>query len=140
MGLKARQPQSKPAGVVESLIRLGSVIKAAADDARAGDDFDWKTFVNGDAWTIFLIIMTGPMTVIPLFLFNYGAIRVRLATLGLMQYAAPTVQFILAVILYGEVLTDTHLITFGLIWAGLALFSWDTWTKERELRRVTAGS
>lgn len=98
------------------------------------------SFVNGDAWTIFLIIMTGPMTVIPLFLFNYGAIRVRLATLGLMQYAAPTVQFILAVILYGEVLTDTHLITFGLIWAGLALFSWDTWAKERELRRVAARS
>lgn len=87
-------------------------------------------------WTVFLLMLAGPMTVIPLFLFNYGAQRIRLATLGLMQYLAPTVQLVIAVWIYGEALTDTHLVTFGLIWAGLALFSWDTWRRERELRRV----
>lgn len=87
-------------------------------------------------WTVLLLMLAGPMTVIPLFLFNYGAQRIRLATLGLMQYLAPTVQLIIAVWMYGEALTDTHLVTFGLIWAGLALFSWDTWRRERELRRV----
>ncbi len=87
-------------------------------------------------WTVFLLMLAGPMTVIPLFLFNYGAQRIRLATLGLMQYLAPTVQLVIAVWMYGEALTDTHLVTFGLIWAGLALFSWDTWRRERELRRV----
>lgn len=88
------------------------------------------------SWTVFLLMLAGPMTVIPLFLFNYGAQRIRLATLGLMQYLAPTVQLIIAVWMYGEELTDTHLVTFGLIWAGLALFSWDTFRRERELRRV----
>lgn len=88
------------------------------------------------SWTVFLLMLAGPMTVIPLFLFNYGAQRIRLATLGLMQYLAPTVQLVIAVWMYGEALTDTHLVTFGLIWAGLALFSWDTWRRERELRRV----
>jgi len=87
-------------------------------------------------WTIFLLMMAGPMTVIPLFLFNYGAQRIRMATLGLMQYLAPTVQLVIAIWMYGEALTDTHLVTFGLIWTGLALFSWDTWRRERELRRV----
>ncbi len=87
-------------------------------------------------WTIVLLMLAGPMPVIPLFLFNYGAQRIRLATLGLMQYLAPTVQLVIAVWMYGEELTDTHLVTFGLIWMGLALFSWDTWRRERELRRV----
>jgi chloramphenicol-sensitive protein RarD len=92
--------------------------------------------IHEGGWTVFLLILAGPMTVIPLFLFNYGAQRIRLATLGLMQYLAPTVQLVIAVWMYGEALTDTHLVTFGLIWAGLALFSWDTWRRERELRRV----
>ncbi|MAN63592.1 MAG: protein RarD [Parvibaculum sp.] len=94
------------------------------------------TLMHEGSWTVFLLILAGPMTVIPLFLFNYGAQRIRLATLGLMQYLAPTVQLVIAVWMYGETLTDTHLVTFGLIWAGLALFSWDTWWRERELRRV----
>ncbi|MEQ9519671.1 MAG: EamA family transporter RarD [Parvibaculum sp.] len=92
--------------------------------------------MHGDMWTLFLLAMTGPMTTIPLFLFNFGAQRIRLATLGLMQYLAPTVQLLIAVTMYGEILTETHLVTFGLIWTGLALFSWDTWRKERVLRRV----
>ncbi len=92
--------------------------------------------MHSDIWTLFLLALTGPMTTIPLFLFNYGAQRIRLATLGLMQYLAPTVQLLIAVLLYGEILTQTHLVTFGLIWTGLALFSWDTWRRERELRRV----
>lgn len=97
---------------------------------------DGTALMHEGSWTVFLLMLAGPMTVIPLFLFNYGAQRIRLATLGLMQYLAPTVQLVIAVWMYGEALTDTHLVTFGLIWAGLALFSWDTWRRERELRRV----
>jgi chloramphenicol-sensitive protein RarD len=96
--------------------------------------------MHSDGWTLFLLALTGPMTTIPLFLFNFGAQRIRLATLGLMQYLAPTVQLIIAVWMYGEVLTSTHLVTFGLIWTGLALFSGDTWRRERELRRVARQS
>lgn len=94
------------------------------------------SLMHTDALTLFLLALTGPMTTIPLFLFNFGAQRIRLATLGLMQYLAPTVQLIIAVWMYGELLTDTHIATFGLIWTGLALFSWDTWRRERELRRM----
>lgn len=92
--------------------------------------------MHGDGWTLFLLALTGPMTTVPLFLFNYGAQRIKLATLGLMQYLAPTVQLIIAVWMYGENLTPTLLVTFGLIWTGLALFSVDTWRREIELRRV----
>jgi chloramphenicol-sensitive protein RarD len=96
------------------------------------------SLLHADGLTLLLLALTGPMTTIPLFLFNFGAQRIRLSTLGLMQYLAPTVQLIIAVWMYGERLTDTHLMTFGLIWAGLALFSWDTWRREREFQRVTA--
>ncbi len=94
------------------------------------------SLLHADGLTLFLLALTGPMTTIPLFLFNFGAQRIRLSTLGLMQYLAPTVQLIIAVWIYGEHLSSTHLVTFGLIWTGLALFSWDTWRRERELRRV----
>ncbi|MGK2740122.1 EamA family transporter RarD [Tepidicaulis sp. LMO-SS28] len=94
------------------------------------------SFVGGDSWTVFLLMMTGPMTAVPLLLFTYGAQRIRLATLGLMQYFAPSLQFLFAVWLYGEALTDTHIVTFALIWTGLAIFSADTWRRERALRRL----
>ncbi len=96
--------------------------------------------LHGTGLTLFLLALAGPMTVIPLFLFNFGAQRIRLSTLGLMQYLTPTVQLIIAVWMYGEDLTDTHLVTFGLIWVGLTLFSWDTWRREREFRRVAKQS
>ena len=94
------------------------------------------SFMAGDPWTVFLLVMTGPMTAVPLLLFTYGAQRIRLATLGLMQYFAPTIQFLIAVQFYGEHLTQAHLVTFALIWTGLAIFSFDTWRRERELRRL----
>lgn len=87
-------------------------------------------------WTF--LVLTGPMTVVPLFLFSFGAQRIRLATLGLMQYLAPTTQFLVAVFLYGEPLAPVQLMTFALIWAGLGIFSFETWRCERALRQTAA--
>lgn len=94
-------------------------------------------YLETSGWyeTTFLIL-TGPMTTVPLILFVYGAQRIRLATLGLMQYLAPTAQFLIAVNVYGEPIKPMQLITFALIWLALAIFSFDTWRKERELRRL----
>ena len=93
-------------------------------------------FGNGDLSTVILLVLTGPMTAVPLMLFTFGARRIRLATLGLMQYLAPTAQFLIAVGMYEEPFSAVHVVTFALIWAGLAIFSYDTWRTERELRRV----
>lgn len=96
-------------------------------------------YLETSGWyeTTFLIL-TGPMTTLPLILFAFGAQRIRLATLGLMQYLAPTAQFLIAVNIYGEPIKPMQLITFALIWLALAIFSFDTWRKERELRRLAA--
>lgn len=96
------------------------------------------TFGNAGLYTDILLILTGPMTAVPLILFTYGAQRIRLTTLGLMQYLVPTTSFLIAVFLYNEPFGMGQLVTFSLIWIALALFSYDTWVRERELRRLAA--
>lgn len=92
-----------------------------------------------DGWaTGLLLAATGPMTTVPLLLFTYGAQRIRLTTLGLLQYLVPTTSFSIAVWVYGEPLGLGQIVTFGLIWIGLAIFTADTWAREGALRRGIA--
>ncbi|MEO1014183.1 MAG: EamA family transporter RarD [Pseudomonadota bacterium] len=71
-----------------------------------------------------LLALSGPMTVLPLTLFALGARRLKLSTIGFIQYIGPTGQFILG-LYYGEPFTLAHGICFGLIWIGLAITSID---------------
>lgn len=84
--------------------------------------------------TDLLLAAAGVVTVVPLLLFAIGARRLTLSTLGFLQYLAPSIMFLLGVFLYGEPFTASQLLTFGLIWAGLALYSLDL------LRRHTPSS
>jgi chloramphenicol-sensitive protein RarD len=70
-----------------------------------------------------LLALTGVVTVIPLLLFSSGARRVTLTTLGLLQYTAPTLQFLIGVFVFKEAMTPAHLTGFIVIWIALALFS-----------------
>ncbi|MBC7368782.1 MAG: EamA family transporter RarD [Undibacterium sp.] len=70
-----------------------------------------------------LVLSTGVVTAIPLLLFAYGARRIRLTTLGLLQYIAPTVQFTLGVAVFHEPFARTRALPFGFIWAGLVLYT-----------------
>ena len=70
-----------------------------------------------------LIPMAGIITAIPLLLFAAAAKRLRLATIGFLQYITPTMHFVLAVTVYGETFTHTDLVSFLFIWSGLALYS-----------------
>jgi len=70
-----------------------------------------------------LLIGTGVVTGTPLLLFMIGARALKLTTIGLMQYLAPTMHFVLAVTLFGETLTAAHVVTFACIWCGLAIYS-----------------
>ena len=84
------------------------------------------------ARTDWLLVLAGVVTAAPLLLFAAAARRLRYATLGLLQYIGPTIQFGLAVFLFDERLRLTHLVTFGLIWAGCAIYGWDSWRGSRE--------
>lgn len=74
-----------------------------------------------------LLMLAGPITLVPQFLFAAAARRLPLNVLGLLQYVAPTGQFLVAVVLFGEPLRTSAILSFGLIWSGIALLAWDRW-------------
>lgn len=80
-----------------------------------------------DPLTTVLLLMTGPFTAIPLVLFAFAARQLRLSTIGMFQYIAPSIQFLVAVFLFGEPLTVPRFISFALIWLSLAVFSYGSW-------------
>ncbi len=74
----------------------------------------------------------GLITVLPLIWFSAAVKRLKLSVVGIIQYLAPTLQFILAIVLFKEEFTKVHAITFGFIWAGIALFTFDNLNKLRK--------
>lgn len=74
-----------------------------------------------------LLVLAGVATSAPLICFAAAASKLRLTTLGFLQYVAPTMHFLLAVVLFGETVTPVHLVTFGCIWAALAVYAADGW-------------
>jgi chloramphenicol-sensitive protein RarD len=69
-----------------------------------------------------LLALAGVVSTTPLLLFTGAARRLRYSTLGMLQFIAPTLQFLIAVLLYGEPLTEAHAVAFGAIWIALALY------------------
>lgn len=89
--------------------------------------------VNGR--TDLLLLCAGLITVVPLLMFLEAGQRLRLSTVGLIQYLTPTLQFLLAVTVYHEPFTGGHALTFGCIWLALALYSADAYSSRRRLSR-----
>jgi chloramphenicol-sensitive protein RarD len=96
------------------------------------------TFEHGNWLLSILLISTGVVTAVPLFWFGYAARYLRLTTVGFLQYLAPTGSFFLGVFLYHEPFTRGHLITFGLIWIALAIFTFEAVTRWRSSRERDA--
>ena len=72
----------------------------------------------------FLLIMAGPLTIFPLFFFSFAAKRLKLTTIGMMQFLSPSMQFVVAFI-YGERLSIAGLICFVCIWVAITIFVYD---------------
>jgi chloramphenicol-sensitive protein RarD len=83
-------------------------------------------FLSGPLTLDLLLIAAGVATAIPLILFAGAARRLKYATVGFFQYITPTLQFLLAVYVYGEAFTDAHVLTFVLIWIGIGIYTLDT--------------
>ncbi len=82
-----------------------------------------------------MLLLAGPITVIPLLLFALAARRVPLSTLGFMQFIGPTLQFIVGLV-YGETLSTAHLICFSFVWLGVIVFSIDAVRASRQRNRT----
>lgn len=119
----------------------GLLRKIAAVDSIAGLSIEtailfplaagWLLFGLGAGWPVlgstpqegWLLALSGIVSTTPLLLFTAAARRLRYSTLGMLQFIAPTLQFVLAVAIYGEALTTAHAIAFGAIWTALLLYT-----------------
>ena len=93
-----------------------------------------------DLSTTLLMISTGIATSLPLIWFSAAARRLRMASLGIMQYLNPSLQFLMAVFVLGEVLSMEKLVTFCLIWLSVALYSYDALQTARKARPAKAAA
>lgn len=73
-----------------------------------------------------LLIACGPMTAIPLILYAFGAKKLRLSTLGIMQYIAPTLIFLIGLLVFKEPFSKWQFVAFMLIWSALIIYTWAT--------------
>ncbi|WP_323716787.1 EamA family transporter RarD [Paracoccus aminovorans] len=126
-------------GVVKKALALGPVLSVAAEVALLLPlAAAWlilqgaglmpaalaQPFVFGtDLASSLLLAGSGLITAVPLILFSYAARRLGMAALGLMLYLNPTLQFLCAVLLFGEPFTRWHMIAFAMIWGALAIYS-----------------
>lgn len=86
--------------------------------------------------TITMLAGAGIITSVPLILFAAAARRLPMTVLGLLQYVAPTIQFIIGTVFLGETLSPGRWASFMLIWLGLALFVADTLVRARRSRKL----
>lgn len=96
-------------------------------------------FLHSGLQVDILLMLAGVVTAIPLLLFAAAARRLRLATIGFLQYITPTMHFLLAVLVYGEPFNRAHLASFLFIWGGLCLYSVDAYWAMHAARRGEAG-
>jgi chloramphenicol-sensitive protein RarD len=120
-------------GLMRKLAPVGAVTGLAVETTLllplAGSYLAWSiatgraAFLAGDRRLDVLLLMAGPVTAIPLLCFAGAARRLALSTLGFLQYLSPTLQFVLAVSVYGEPFDRARAAAFAFIWTALLVFA-----------------
>jgi chloramphenicol-sensitive protein RarD len=94
-------------------------------------------FLHSDGVSTLLIVGTGVVTVVPLLMFASAVRLIPLSLIGILQYIAPTLQFLIGVLVFKEPFTPTLLIGFGLVWAALILFTTENfWARRQAMLRL----
>jgi len=115
---------------LETAVMLPIGLAYAAWQAQQGH----TVFALNDGYTAALLIGSGILTALPLIAFAAATQRLDLATVGMLMYINPTMQFLTAIFLFDEPMQTGRLLTFALIWLGLFCFSWSMWHKARQRR------
>lgn len=126
-----------PSMTIETVVLVPFAIAAIVWIERSGDG----TFLTEGAGHTIMLLSTGIVTAVPLILFAAAARRVPLATMGLLQFLAPVLQFICGVAILGEVVPASRWVGFVFVWAALALLASDMirYTRSRRNRTVMSG-
>ncbi len=102
---------------IETAILFPLAILWLGSEALSG-----RPVMGTSTWQTGLLLLAGIVSTTPLLLFTAAARRLQYSTLGMLQFIAPTLQFLIAVLLYGERFTLAHAIAFPAIWVALALY------------------
>ncbi len=107
----------------------------------SGNSFagDQGAFGSGDMRLLMLLMLGGTVTIAPLSLFAFAARRAPLSAIGVLQYIAPTMQFLLGVFLYSEDFDGWQLLGFIFVWIALGLYMISTRRATATTKRITAG-
>ncbi len=97
------------------------------------------SFIHAGAGTTALLILAGPITILPLLFFASALRLIPLSTAGFLQYISPTMQFLIGVLIYDEPFDTRRLIGFSIIWLALIIFSADGYLAQRRERIGAAG-
>ncbi|WP_432210465.1 EamA family transporter RarD [Marinobacter alkaliphilus] len=82
---------------------------------------------GGTSYSTLLLLSSGAVTAIPLLAFAGAARRLKLSTVGFLMYINPTIQFLIALFVFHEPLSTAKLVSFGMIWLALGIYSWSAW-------------
>ncbi|MCL3882893.1 EamA family transporter RarD [Marivita sp. GX14005] len=132
-------------GVLKKRLDLGPVVSVTAEVfLLAPIALAWLGAVHMGGGGVYgtdpvqsaMLMFSGPLTGMPLMLFAYGARRLAMATVGVVQYINPTLQFTVAVAIFGEPFGAVHLAAFALIWTALALYSASAFRQDKARRRA----
>ncbi|MBA2897932.1 EamA family transporter RarD [Nonomuraea soli] len=96
------------------------------------------TFGHSTPWHALLLAGAGVITAVPLLCFTSAAIRVPLSTIGLLQYIAPVLQFLVGVLIAQETMPVSRWLGFSIVWLALAIFSYDSLRTARRARKALA--
>ena len=109
---------------VETLLLVPVGILALAALSYAG-----ASHFSADTGTTLLLLSSGIVTAIPSLAFAGAARRLRLSTVGFLMYINPTIQFLIALLVFSEPLSTEKLTSFVMIWVALGLYSWSAWVE-----------
>ncbi len=128
--------KTAPLGALEGLaVETLVMLPAACAFLLVPGSGSSHAFTSDSLTLSLLLVAAGPVTAIPLLLFAFGARRIPLSIVGLLQYIGPSIQLLLGIWLYHEPFGNEKLTGFALIWGALALFSadglWRAWRQSQ---------
>lgn len=124
---KTAKVGSAPGLFVETMVLAPIAIAFLGYSFERDGSIGW----HADPYSLSLLALTGPATVLPLLLFAFAVQRLKMTTVGMLQYIAPSITFILAITLFGEHLNAVRLGSFALIWVSLIVYTTDSVLRRR---------
>jgi chloramphenicol-sensitive protein RarD len=129
MKKRAAMPSAESLAVEAAVLVLPALGVVAWTQAQGT-----AAFGHAGAGHVLLVLTLGAVTAVPLMLFNAAAQRLPLSTLGLLQYVAPVLQFLVGLLIQHEAMPASRWVGFTLVWVALSVLTWDALRTARKIR------